>query len=86
MSDQDFIQIGPSSLCSRKKIVGLASPDSAPVRRVIQEARDRKMLLDASAGRKTRSVILMESNHVILSAYEIDVLAAMLGMQESPEA
>ena len=64
----NLINIGFGSLVSAKRILAVVDPDSAPIKRVVQEARDRGMLVDASYGRKTKSVILMDTDHVILSA------------------
>ncbi len=63
-----LINIGFGSLVAAGRILSVLDPDSAPIKRVVQEARDRAMLIDASYGRKTRSVILMDTDHVILSA------------------
>lgn len=63
-----LINIGFGNLVAAGRILAVVSPDSAPIKRVIQEARDRGMLIDASYGRKTRSVLLMDTDHVILSA------------------
>ena len=71
-----FINIGYGNMVAADRVVALASPDSAPIKRVVQEARERGMLIDASYGRKTKSVLLMDTDHVILSALTTDVLAA----------
>ena len=63
-----LINIGFGSLVAAGRILSVLDPDSAPIKRVVQEARDRGMLIDASYGRKTKSVILMDTDHVILSA------------------
>ncbi len=63
-----LINIGFGSLVAANRILAIVEPDSAPIKRVIQESRDRGMLIDASYGRKTKSVILMDTDHVILSA------------------
>ena len=63
-----LINIGFGSLVAAGRVLSILSPDSAPIKRVIQEARDRGMLIDASYGRKTKSVLLMDTDHVILSA------------------
>ncbi len=63
-----LINIGFGNLVAAGRMIAVVSPDSAPIKRVIQEARDRGMLIDASYGRKTRSVLLMDTDHVILSA------------------
>ena len=63
-----LINIGFGNMVSSGRILAVVSPDSAPIKRVIQEARDRSMLIDASYGRKTKAVLLMDTDHVILSA------------------
>ena len=63
-----LINIGFGSLVSAQRVVAVVSPDSAPIKRMIQEAKERGMLVDASFGRSTRSVLLMDTDHVILSA------------------
>ena len=80
-----LINIGFGSLVSVKRILAVVEPDSAPIKRVVQEARDRGMLVDASYGRKTKSVILMDTDHVILSALTPQMLNARLENNEDPE-
>ena len=63
-----LINIGFGSLVAADRMLSVLAPDSAPIKRMIQEARDRGMLIDASYGRKTKSVLLMDTDHVILSA------------------
>ena len=63
-----LINIGFGSMVAESRVLAIVDPDSAPIKRVVQEARDRGMLVDASYGRKTQSVILMDTDHVILSA------------------
>jgi len=63
-----LINIGFGNMVAASRLLAVVSPDSAPIKRVIQEARDRGMLIDASYGRKTKSVLLMDTDHVILSA------------------
>ena len=64
-----LINIGFGSMVAANRLLAIVAPDSAPIKRVIQEARDRGMLIDASYGRKTKAVILMDTDHVILSAF-----------------
>ncbi len=71
-----LIGIGFGSMVASHRVLAIVEPDSAPIKRVIQEARDRGMLIDASYGRKTKSVLLMDTDHVILSALTTDVLSA----------
>lgn len=63
-----LINIGFGSAVAASRMLAVIAPDSAPIKRLIQEARDRGMLIDASFGRKTKSVILMDTDHIILSA------------------
>ena len=69
-----LINIGFGSMVTEERVLAVLEPDSAPIKRVVQEARDRGMLIDASYGRKTKSVILMDTDHVILSAVSTDNL------------
>ena len=71
-----LINIGFGSMVAARRVLAIVEPDSAPIKRVIQEARDRGMRIDASYGRKTQTVILMDTDHVILSGLAPDVLAA----------
>ena len=71
-----LINIGFGSLIAARRVLAMLDPDSAPIKRVIQEAKDRGMLIDASYGRKTKAVILMDTDHVILSAMTTETLAA----------
>ena len=70
-----LINIGFGNLVSAQRLLSVISPDSAPVKRLVQEARDRGMLIDASFGRKTKSVLVMDTDHVILSALEPKTIA-----------
>ena len=63
-----FINIGFGNVVAAQRILAVLSPDSAPIKRMIQEAKEGGMLVDASFGRSTRSVLLMDTDHVILSA------------------
>ena len=71
-----LINIGFGSLVAANRVLAVVAPDSAPIKRVIQEARDRAMLIDASYGRKTKAVILMDTDHVILSGLTPETLSA----------
>jgi extracellular matrix regulatory protein A len=73
-----LINIGFGNIVSANRIVSIVSPESAPIKRIIQEARDRGMLIDATYGRRTRAVIIMDSDHVILSAVQPETVAHRL--------
>ena len=75
-----FINIGFGNLISAQRLIAVVSPDSAPVKRLVQESRDRGMLIDATYGCKTASVLIMDSDHVVLSALAAERLAPRLGM------
>ena len=75
-----LVNIGFGSLISAERLIAVVSPDSAPVKRLVQEARDRSMLIDATFGRKTASVFIMDSDHVVLSALSTEKMAPRLGL------
>ena len=75
-----LVNIGFGSLISAERLIAVVSPDSAPVKRLVQEARDRGMLIDATFGRKTASVFIMDSDHVVLSALSTEKMAPRLGL------
>ncbi|WP_252313381.1 DUF370 domain-containing protein [Sinobaca sp. H24] len=76
------INIGFGNMVISDRIVSIVSSDSAPTKRMIQEARDRKMLIDVTNGRKTRSIILSDSDHVMLSAIQPETVAQRLHENE----
>ena len=80
-----LLNIGFSSMVAVGRMLSVLSPDSAPIKRVIQESRDRAMLIDASYGRKTKAVILMDTDHVILSAIPTETISARWMGKEEPE-
>ena len=72
-----LINIGFGSMIAENRVLSVLEPESAPIKRVVQEAKERGMLIDASYGRKTRSVILMDTDHVILSALTPQALSGL---------
>ena len=82
-----LINIGFGNMVSTNRLVAIVSPESAPIKRIIQEARDRGMCIDATYGRRTRAVIIMDSGHVILSALQPETVSArMVGRSEDASA
>ena len=73
MSNQ-LVNIGYGNMVMASKVVAVLSPESAPMRRLKEDAKERKTLLDATQGRKTRSIIITDSDHVILSAVQVETL------------
>ncbi len=80
-----LINIGFGSLVSARRLVAVVSPDSAPIKRMTQEARERGILIDATYGRKTKAVLVMDNDHVVLSALTPEVIAGRLEGR-APEA
>lgn len=76
--DIKLVNIGFGNIVSANRIVAIVSPDSAPIKRIITEARDRGVLIDATYGRRTRAVIMTDSDHVILSAVQPETVANRL--------
>lgn len=71
-----LINIGFGNMVSSNRLLAIVSPESAPIKRIIQEAKDRGMLVDATYGRKTRAVIIMDTDHVILSAIQPETISS----------
>ena len=70
-----LINIGFGNMVSAGRLIAIVSPESAPIKRMVQDARDRGILVDATYGRRTRAVIIMDNNHVILSAIQPETVA-----------
>ena len=79
-----LINIGFGSMVAANRLLAIVAPDSAPIKLVIQEARERGMLIDASYGRKTKAVILMDTDHVILSAIPTETISARWMDKQDP--
>lgn len=73
-----FINVGFNNLVASNRVVTLASPDSAPIKRLVQDAKDSGRVIDVTCGRRTRSVIITDSEHVILSAIQTETIANRL--------
>lgn len=71
---KSIVNIGYGNLVMAAKVVAVLSPESAPMRRIREDAKERKMLIDATQGRKTRAIIITDSDHVILSAVQVETL------------
>lgn len=80
-----LINIGFGNIVSANRIITIVSPESAPIKRIVQEAKDEKMAIDATYGRRTRSVIIMDSGHVILSAVQPETVAGRVQNEEIEE-
>ncbi|WP_425456620.1 extracellular matrix/biofilm regulator RemA [Biomaibacter acetigenes] len=80
-----LVNIGFGNIVSANRIIAIVSPESAPIKRIIQEARDRGMLIDATYGRRTRAVIITDSDHVILSAVQPETVAHRLDESDRDE-
>ena len=80
-----FINIGFGNIVSAHRLIAIVSPESAPIKRIIQDARDAGKLIDATYGRRTRAVIIMDSEHVILSAVQPETVASRLDKEVSED-
>ena len=80
--DIKLINIGFGNIVAANRIIAIISPESAPVKRIIQEARDKGLLIDATYGRRTRAVIVTDSAHVILSSVQPETVANRLSSSE----
>ncbi|MCL1918157.1 MAG: DUF370 domain-containing protein [Peptococcaceae bacterium] len=83
--DIKLINIGFGNVISANRIISIVSPESAPIKRIIQEARDGGVLVDATYGRKTRAVVICDSRHVVLSAIQPETVAHRLGIKEGAQ-
>jgi regulator of extracellular matrix RemA (YlzA/DUF370 family) len=77
-----LINVGFGNMVAAERIVTIVSPDSAPIKRLVQEARDQKRVVDATQGRRTRAVILTDSDHVILSAIQPETVSGRVNSME----
>jgi len=84
--DIKLINIGFGNIVSANRIIAIVGPESAPIKRVINEARDKGMLIDATYGRRTRAVIVVDSYHIILSAVQPETVAHRLANKDSATA
>ena len=79
-----LINIGFGNMVSAARLLAVVSPESAPIKRIIQEARERSMLIDATYGRRTRAVMIMDTDHVILSAIAPETIYARWMDKQEP--
>ena len=79
-----FVNIGFGNLVSADKVVAVVSPESAPIKRMIQEAKERGVLIDATFGRRTKAVIIMDSDNVVLSAILRETVAGRFNGKDDP--
>ena len=78
-----LLNIGFGNMVSAERLIAIVSPDSAPIKRMIQESREKGLLIDGTYGRRTRAVILMDSDHVVLSAIQPETIANRLNAKEN---
>jgi len=84
--DIKLVNIGFGNIVSANRIVAIVSPESAPIKRIISDARDRATLIDATYGRRTRAVIITDSAHVVLSAVQPETVANRLSSRSAVDA
>ncbi len=78
-----LINIGFGNIVAANRVVAIVSPESAPIKRMVQEARDKGVLIDATFGRRTRAVVVTDSEHIVLSALQPETIANRFGGQSS---
>jgi len=78
-----LVNIGFGNIVAANRIIAIVSPESAPIKRIIQEAREKGVLIDATYGRRTRAVIVVDSGHVILSAVQPETVANRLSLKDT---
>ena len=81
-----LINIGFGNMVSSARVIAIVSPESAPIKRIIQEAKDKGTLIDATYGRRTRAVLIMDSDHVVLSAVEPETVCGRDAGDEEDDA
>lgn len=81
-----LVNIGFGNMISAQRLVSIVSPESAPIKRVIREAEDKKILINATYGRRTRAVIIMDSGHVVLSSLQPETVANRLNEKDEEAA
>jgi regulator of extracellular matrix RemA (YlzA/DUF370 family) len=84
MVEMQLVNIGFGNIIAANKIVAIVSPESAPIKRMIQEAKDAKTAVDATCGRRTRAVLIMDSGHIILSAVQPETVAGRVDKDITP--
>ena len=85
MKSAQLISIGFGNIVQASRVIAVVGPDSAPIKRIISDARERNLLIDATCGRKTRSVLVMDSEHVILSGVQSETIAHRLNAEWNEE-
>ena len=80
-----LVNIGFGNVIHAERIIAIVSPDSAPIKRMVQEGKDRGTVIDASFGRKTRAVIVMDSDHIVLSYLTVETVSSRVAEEEKNE-
>lgn len=85
MNEIKAVSVGFGNMVMSNRIISIVSPDSAPIKRIIQEAREKGLVVDATQGRRTRSVLIMDSNHIVLSSIQPETIAGRIGYNNTVE-
>lgn len=80
-----LVNIGFGNMVSAERLIAIVSPEAAPIKRIVQDSKEKGALIDATCGRKTRTVIIMDSDHVVLSALKPEMIAARFGEKQSED-
>jgi len=85
LNNDKFISIGFNNIVNSRRVLAVISPDTLPSKRLIQESRECKKIIDATCGRKTRAVLILDSNHIVLCGLSTDTIAARLNLLQTDE-
>ncbi len=80
-----LVKIGCGNMVSAERVIAIVGPESAPIKRIVQDSRERGALIDATCGRKTRTVIIMDSDHVVLSALQPETVSGRFSSRADTE-
>ena len=80
-----LVNIGFGNMINADRVIAVVSPESAPIKRIVREAEDRSMLVNATYGRRTRAVVIMDSEHIVLSAIQPDTISGRMTSEESAQ-
>lgn len=85
MTKHNLINIGFGNIIAASRLISVVTPDSSPIKRIVQESKEKSLLIDATCGKKTKSVIIMDTGHIVLSGLQVRTISNRLGTTESGE-
>lgn len=85
MNSEAFVNIGFNNIVNSRRVLAVINPDTLPSKRLVQEAREAKKVIDATCGRKTRAILILDSGHAVLCGLSSDTISARLNLKETGE-